>query len=277
VSSVAQAIAWLLGRDQQQQQQAGTGPSKPQPSSQHGLLLELHQAVLQELRPAVADATAADSRRQEQQLQLLAAITGRVDAAVAAAAAATAADPALREQQGAVSRWLLAAFCPLLQLQVEVIELLLASGDLPLDDTQPVSDAQGAPSSRSSNPALAAAGAAAAARLSLSQRRSSSSSARQRAQGSVGAWLSALWASLTPAGAAAAGPVTKLSLLGLYAESLGRCLEALDAVARGSEAHVTAAIKHADAVRRLAGVESEATALAETLCARAHAARWVVG
>jgi hypothetical protein len=53
-------------------QQGGVGDVKPNPSARHRLLLQQYEAVQLELRPAVQAAVTADSRRQEQQLQLLA-------------------------------------------------------------------------------------------------------------------------------------------------------------------------------------------------------------
>jgi hypothetical protein len=134
---------------------------------------------------------------------------------------------------------------------------------------------------------MSAAGAAAAARFALNPtNKSRSRRLRQQQQqrrsrsGGLGGWLTGLWGALTPwgggsssRGAGSGGPVTKRQLLALYAEVLGRALGVLDAVARGSEANVVAAIKHMDAVRQCVGTEAEDTVLAEGLCARAHAAR----
>jgi hypothetical protein len=124
---------------------------------------------------------------------------------------------------------------------------------------------------------MSAAGAAAAARLALNPISSTSRRQRQlqRAQ-TLPRWLSGLWGSVTQnSRQPVAGPVTKRQLLGLYAEVLGKALGVLGAVARGSEAHVVTSIKHMDAVRQCVGPDAEETALAEGLCGRAHAARWV--
>lgn len=55
----------------QEGQQQETG-ARPTPSARHQLLQQQFEAVQLELRPAVQAAVTADSRRQEQQLQLLA-------------------------------------------------------------------------------------------------------------------------------------------------------------------------------------------------------------
>jgi hypothetical protein len=56
----------------QEGQQGGSSDVKPTPSTRHRLLQQQYEAVQMELRPAVQAAVTADSRRQEQQLQLLA-------------------------------------------------------------------------------------------------------------------------------------------------------------------------------------------------------------
>jgi hypothetical protein len=291
--------------DQQQQQQngglldkalglIGLGSSSSskgqqlQPSQQYQLLQQLH-AESADLQAEVQEAVTADSRRTDRQLALLQQITDKVDAlleAVASVLPQLQRNEVLLEQSSpqVPARWLLAAAQPLLQLQVELIELLLASGQLPVDvdslydnvitgrtSTGSSSSSRGFSSSR-----MAAAGAAAAARLSLSR-------GSQKRQGSgqgrgLGAWVSNLGSSWGLAFGVEddAGPVTKRRLLALYVDALECNLQVADAVARGSEVHIVLALKHMDAVRQLHGVDSDEVRLAEGLCSRAHAARYGV-
>ncbi|WIA19988.1 hypothetical protein OEZ85_005861 [Tetradesmus obliquus] len=168
--------------------------------------------------------------------------------------------------------------------QVELLELLLASGQLPVDENSLYDDlvtgrtSTGSSSSSSSrgfgSGRMAAAGAAAAARLSLSRGRSKHAGQGSGEGRGLGAWVSGL--GLPSREEADAGPVTKRQLLALYVDSLECNLQVLDAVARGSEVHIVLALKHMDAVRQLHGAESDAVRLAEGLCSRAHAARYGV-
>jgi hypothetical protein len=289
---------------QQQQQQGGlldralgliglgSSSSKGQqlqPSEQHQLLLQLH-AESADLQAAVQEAVTADSRRTDRQLALLQQISNEVDVlldAVANVLPQLQGNAGLLEQASpqVAARWLLASAQPLLQLQVELIELLLASGQLPVaegtlyDDVITGRTSTGSSTSRGiGSGRMAAAGAAAAARLSLSRGRS-----KRAAQGSaqsrgLGAWVSNVGSSwgLGSGSEEDAGPVTKRQLLALYVDALECNLQVVDAVARGSEVHIVLALKHMDAVRQLHGGESDEVRLAEGLCSRAHAARYGV-
>lgn len=210
-------------------------------------------------------------------------MTDAIDTLQEEVAAAVTGDSTLVSQAASASRWLLASALPLLQLQVELLELLLSSGGLPVDEKQALLDEAAtyssssgrdfnATSSSSSGRAMSAAGAAAAARFALNP-----SSAKRRRRGSkpLPGWLSGVLGVFQgdKTQGVVSGSVTKRQLLGLYAESLGRVVGVLDAVARGSEAHIVASIKYMDAVRQCVGTEHEDTALAEGLCSRAHAAR----
>eukprot|EP00879_Flechtneria_rotunda_P014982 GHRR01015654.1.p1 GENE.GHRR01015654.1~~GHRR01015654.1.p1 ORF type:complete len:392 (+),score=167.76 GHRR01015654.1:59-1177(+) len=254
-------------QQQQHQRQRQRQQQPPRPSKQHNLLLELHtEAEL--LTAAVQEAVAADTRRTEKQFALLQLITQKVDSL---SEAVTEVVPRLQEctelPQQQLVRWLLAAAYMLLSLQVELLELLLASGELAVNEQQLVYAATtgigSSSSSSGSDRYMAAAGAAATARLS-------------RSPGSKG-WFgfgkntsnSADWLQN-------AGHVTKQQLLVLYVEALERCLLVVDAIARGTETHLTLSLKHMDAVRRLYGVNAKETKLAEGLCSRAHAARYGV-
>lgn len=208
-------------------------------------------------------------------------MTDAIDTLQQEVAAAVTGDSTLVSQAASASRWLLASALPLLQLQVELLELLLSSGGLPVDEKQALLDeaatyssssGRGINATSSSGRAMSAAGAAAAARFALNP-----SSAKRRRRGSkpLPGWLSGVLGVFQgdKTQGVVSGSVTKRQLLGLYAESLGRVVGVLDAVARGSEAHIVASIKYMDAVRQCVGTEHEETALAEGLCSRAHAAR----
>lgn len=208
-------------------------------------------------------------------------MTDAIDTLQEEVAAAVTGDSTLVSQAASASRWLLASALPLLQLQVELLELLLSSGGLPVDEKQALLDeaatyssssGRGINATSSSGRAMSAAGAAAAARFALNP-----SSAKRRRRGSkpLPGWLSGVLGVFQgdKTQGVVSGSVTKRQLLGLYAESLGRVVGVLDAVARGSEAHIVASIKYMDAVRQCVGTEHEETALAEGLCSRAHAAR----
>jgi hypothetical protein len=294
-------------QQQQQQQQAGlldkalgfiglgsssSSSQQLQPSEQHQLLLQLH-AESADLQAAVQEAVTADSRRTDRQLALLQQISNKVDVLLDAVASVL---PQLQRNEGlaeqtspqVAARWLLASAQPLLQLQVELLELLLASGQLPVDKDTLYDDvitgrtSTGSSSSSSSRSIcsgrMAAAGAAAAARLSLSRgRRKRAAQGSAQAHG-LDAWVSGLGYSwgLGSGGEEDVGPVTKRQLLALYVDALECNLQVVDAVARGSEVHIVLALKHMDAVRQLHGGESDEVRLAEGLCSRAHAARYGV-
>jgi hypothetical protein len=292
-------------KQQQQQQQQGGGfldkalgliglssssnskGQQLQPSEQYQLLQQLY-AESADLQAAVQEAVTADSRRTDRQLALLQQISDKVDAlleAVASVLPQLQRNEVLLEQSSpqVAARWLLGAAQPLLQLQVELIELLLASGQLPVDVDSLYDDvitgrtSTGSSSSRGlSSGRMAAAGAAAAARLSLtrgSRKRQGSGQGR-----GLGAWVSNLGSGWGLGFGAEddAGPVTKRRLLALYVDALECNLQVVDAVARGSEVHIVLALKHMDAVRQLHGADSDEVRLAEGLCSRAHAARYGV-
>ncbi|KAF8063050.1 hcp [Scenedesmus sp. PABB004] len=256
-------------------------PRAPRPSRRQHALLAGAAAAAEELAAAVQEAAAADSRRLERQLSLLAELTQRVDEVLAAAADAAPgvagadwsgapASPAL------AARWLAAAAQPLMALQVELLELLLSSGELPVDEAALLDEAAGGGGGGSGGARfMAAAGAAAAARLALRRRSGSGGGGDRGAQSRGGGWLSAALGGLG-GGGDDAGPLTKRQLLALYVQALGQQLEVVDAVARGSEVHVVLALKHSDALRTLAGPDSDDARLAEGLAGRAHAARYGV-
>jgi hypothetical protein len=258
-----------------------------QPSVQYQLLQQLH-AESANLQAAVQEAVTADSRSTDRQLALLQQISDKVDAlleAVASVLPQLQRNEVLLEQSlpQAAARWLLASAQPLLQLQVELIELLLASGQLPVDVDSLYDDvitgrtSTGSSSSKGlGSGRMAAAGAAAAARLSLtrgSRKRQGSTQGR-----GLGSWVSNLGSNwgLGTSGEEDPGPVTKRQLLALYVDALACNLQVVDAVARGSEVHIVLALKHMDAARQLHGGESDEVRLAEGLCSRAHAARYGV-
>lgn len=254
----------LGGKQQQQQQQIA-------PSQQHMLLLQLH-ADTEGLAAAVQEAAVADRKRREKQLDLLHDIGEKADLVIHAIEAVHQQIQQVIDRDDRIgsvqqaAKWVLAAVYPLLDLRVQLLELLLSSNDIPVDDRFLLYD-DPSTSSSSSNQRMAAVRAAVSGRLSSTK---SNKSRKTSVQGFVGSLFSG-WGT-----GADQGPVTKMQLLTSYVESLERCVTVADAMARGSDIHIVTALKYMDAVRHLHGLDSEQTRLAEGLCSRAHAARYGV-
>jgi hypothetical protein len=282
ISSTAQLASVTTGNsgDDNNSKQRQRPPL--QPSQQHQLLQQMYTEAAHQLSSAVHEAVTADTARQERQLALLEQMSTRYNGLLAAVESV---GPQLQRQLQQESpvlgvKWLLAAAYPLLQLQVELIELLLASGQLPVDGRTLLYDDFASGGSNATS--ISAAGAAAAARLSSMRKRgglqpgwTQHSITGSRGQSSsfrgLKDWLSQQGQAGQPEND---GPVTKRQLLGWYVDALERNLQVVDSVARGSEDHIIMALKHLDASRQLYGADAVQCKVAEALCSRAHAARY---
>lgn len=183
-----------------------------QPSPQYQLLQQMYQEATTSLAVEVRDVVTSDTRVTQRRLAALQQVCLRV-AAVSGAIADL--EPWQLQPPAAAVQWLQASIFPLLQLQLQLLEVLTSAGGLPTPEQLE-----------------------AAARA----RRNSSS------RGSGSRW--AAWVQRKEPLLPGLDLSSRAAAVGSLCEVVGRQAEVVAAVARGSELHLELAVRHLELVRR---------------------------